>query len=531
MSGGFFFPPPPPPPPKPSNLSTNTFGQNHQTARNIPNGRGRGSIHGGQRDRGSYTAHGNSNSSFNYQSGSTQSHWQSNGFQPSPPTPYARYQHQSDPGQAYEGAHGASTHSSYQRGGRAGHNASSSPPRTAAGHKRKLEALKPPHERISGPKPATAPAVPSFGAPLMTSKPQSIGTKTAVPQNHSAAKKTGRSLGLTPSANDAANIESDSEEDIGDEEALYAELGDKLTFEHNGVIMSLKSQADLVAWKKERQKNWPTQVRMAQKYEERKRIGEERRRLLYGAASLHPRSRNQASKDRQQAGNGDADRSPVDANERAQRLEELRKKVLESTTKNRETRTTTVSSEAKHDSLPTGAVDGHYGLIKKLVDYADDNVSGLGIDETAEVISQESERSSVASSDESSSTASSSEDSDDAPEEVTSKQPEQPPAKTGPMCKFFATYGRCRFGDGCKFKHEQSPDASKPQNQTQHGERPPRQLNTVSKPRGHTSHARKGIFQMLKEQEQADEDRLALQVVKYLGKAGFFNCADSIDEE
>ena len=33
---------------------------------------------------------------------------------------------------------------------------------------------------------------------------------------------------------------------------------------------------------------------------------------------------------------------------------------------------------------------------------------------------------------------------------------------------------------------------------------------------------RKTIFQRLKEQEQEGEDRLALQVVKWLGKAGFF---------
>ena len=42
---------------------------------------------------------------------------------------------------------------------------------------------------------------------------------------------------------------------------------------------------------------------------------------------------------------------------------------------------------------------------------------------------------------------------------------------------------------------------------------------------------KKGIFERLKDQEQEDEDRLALKVIKYLGGVGFFKESVNVKEE
>ena len=226
-------------------------------------------------------------------------------------------------------------------------------PRTAAGHKRKLDALKPHNETPKKPGPPTAPAVPSFGASFLPSKPSVPLINSSTDKRNSGSTPKGRSLGLTPVSFGFVDAESDNEAENVDEEAMYAELGDKLTFEHNGVVMSLKSQADLIAWKKERQKNWPTKARMSEKGEERRRIGEERRRLLGIAAPLiSPLRRSKVS----QPAKTEAPASTVvNVDEQIRRLSELRKRVLDSEAKNREARTQEIQGDSTDPAVDAAA--------------------------------------------------------------------------------------------------------------------------------------------------------------------------------
>lgn len=500
MSGGFSFPPPPPPPPKPS-PSTQSQGPGQPNDSGFQNSRGRGGFRGGQRGRGQHSGRGN-----NFSSRGSHHHQQ-------------------------RGSHGnvnANVNANAQTPQNNG-----SIPRTAAGHKRKLDVLRPEPDQKKKPGPPTAPAIPSFGTTILPPKPQSQ-SKTSPSQQQPPTNKPARSLGLIPSANGADVTYSDSEDDNADEEALYAELGSKLTFEHNGVVMSLNSQADVIAWKKERQRNWPTKARMAEKDEERRRIGEERKRLLRGAASSRssvqrPKSRSKAAETTPKKGSTDSDASPTavpDPNERAKRLDELRKKVMASSTKNREVKE--LSDQSRVAPAPAEISDDVIvGPVESTPAKAEPDGNLLleagGEDEAGPAMSEES--SGESSSESSSDSSSDSDSDDDAPEEITSKAtaPQEITSQKRP-CRYFAASGYCRDGDACRFRHDLSA-------QTQKEQRVPQQ--PLQRPRDQISDptAKKGIFERLKEQEEQEEDRLALQVIKYLGKAGFFEGPSAPEQE
>ena len=406
------------------------------------------------------------------------------------------------------------------------------------------------------PAPQTAPAIPSFGASLpLPSKPPGVSSTVKAyaeqgdaVQSNQQSKNRGKSLGLIPTLADPQASSSDSEDDDQevDEEATFAELGDKLTFEHNGVVMSLNSQADLNAWKKERQKNWPTKVRMAERAEERRKIGEERKRLLAGNEALMRSSKDGSVKSRTNRGHGGSKR--VDAktgtrvrndetmspkqpgtgigkakkelDEQASRLDELRRKVKESEAKNRRAKAqqdpasgSVITKSFAVDTSPNGSPN----LRRDMEDSAqqDDNL------EESDADSEESsllESSSVLSSD--------SADDDDSssdygpPEEITSKL-----TKT-------AIQGVGQGDDALSLRHEQRPSIrSVPINNTTESHRPSRRNNADGPPRLEQRTTRKSIYDRLVEQEQLEEDRLALKVIKYLGKAGFFNESGNVDEE
>ena len=423
-------------------------------------------------------------------------------------------------------------------------------PRTAAGHKRKLDALRGPQPGTSkGSGIQTAPPVPSFGAPILPTVP-SLPAKPSIQVAQKPQKPPGKALGLVPRLTDDAQESSDSEDDKDlDEEAMYAELGDKLTFEHNGVVMSLKSQADLTAWKKERQKNWPTNARMAERFQERIRIGEERRRLLAGAEVLNPASRRRP-KERKTAPltsrteaqdrsmEPQAQLQQNDAVLREERLAELRRKVAESAAKNREGKAKLLSEElaevehttvdnAENDEtvqLPTGTPDVQSGA--DIHDVSVDNA--VDHDLKGEAAELREEDVTGTSSDTSSSISSDSDSDDSAPEEETSKAV-APSSQTReiPLCTYFSASGYCRDGEACRYRHEQPSrekmNDSRYQDHRKKAQKEPQGEESIE---GGGQGVRKTIFQRLMEQEQEEEDKLALRVIKHLGKAGLFEIED-----
>jgi hypothetical protein len=314
---------------------------------------------------------------------------------------------------------------------------------------------------------------------------------------------------------DRSDSEEEAENDV-DEEAMYAELGDQLTFEHNGMVMSLKSASDLAAWREQRRKNWPTKSRMNEKMAERHRIGEERRRLLSSASLLEDdrcvtgKERKTAS-DRPGSGANEQPLSKLDQakrelREQEQRLKALRRQVARGQA-GLEKAQAAMADEGKHTKATLAtAEDGELDEGKD-----DDN------DDNSDVSSVLSESSSVVSSDSSEADS----DDDGPPEEATSKAPELPESRSQrPVCRFYYASGHCRDGKSCKYQHELGPGIAKVEVRQKLGAR------TAVKHMAQDGGGRKGIYDRLLEQQQEEEDELALKVIKYLGKVGFFASAE-----
>lgn len=411
---------------------------------------------------------------------------------------------------------------------------SGSPPRTLAGHKRKLEALRPPSQERKKPGPQTAPAVPSFGAPLLPPKPVQ-----GVPQKPpSKQRNTPNALGLTPGDAEPHYSSSDDEADDKDvdEEALHAELGAKLTFEHNGMVMSLNSAKDLAAWQEERRKKWPTRARMAEREAEKRRVGEERRRLLASAAVLEDDSavlkkgnRRDSGKTRRFSQTTPGTEAPVVVNEvimtnaePESKVGRARRELAEQTTKLEALRREVATGEAllarlKASQETEGVIStkdaiSEYGLAA-IVDDQDNADAGDVSDISSEVLSE----SSVVSSNSSPQPES---DDDGPPEESTTKAAATSNGSSQRLaCKYFAASGHCRDGDACRFRHELAPGSAAVQQQRR-PERQPAGAPKLDKP---GPSEKKSIYQRLMEQQREEEDRLALRVIKHLGKAGFFS--------
>lgn len=537
MNGGFSFPPPPPPPPKSGSDSISpgaTYASQNRGGRS--RGRGRGEARGGVRGRGGQAQARQHHSHHNHQRANF-SHAQQGSSQYGglPAGTYINPDFTSRPNL---------TPSVDQASKSARNNdalPAEFPPRTHAGHKRKLDALRPPQEERTKPSPQTAPSIPRFGAPVL-----SQGAVHSLPQKPQVqARSTSNGLGLTPGDADPeySSSEDEAEDKEVDEEAMYAELGTKLAFEHNGVVLSLNSEADLAAWREERKKKWPTRTRVTEKDAEKRRIGQKRNRLLASASLLESADASRGlrlgrlsssdghsgHKDRPTAGDMPAgpkkdSREPTSERERTQRelmkqaaqLDQLRKKLAASEAALARLKE---SQESEH-FVTSEETLAKYGSDVAANDDDLDQNDGASSD-TSSILSESSVLSSDSSNDS---------DSDDGPPEETSTKVPMPTtdATVAPRCKYFAASGYCRDGDVCRFRHELMPGvkpATNPLPATQRRKKrdePDLDYSATAK--------KKTIYQRLLEQQHEEEDRLALQVIKYLGKAEFFAAKGQGDE-
>ncbi|KAK4540804.1 hypothetical protein LTR36_008881 [Oleoguttula mirabilis] len=561
MSGGFSFPPPPPPPPKAApewNGGQNAqYGSQSRGGRGMGRGRGaqdvrgrgRGSNHRGQ---GNQFANGNQHANPNF-AGTAAGNGTYGAQQPAQSIyqpPYNQAVASALPPGAYVNPNFVQRPAGHVNGynqGRPLHTAhgavpppSTSPPRTYAGHKRKLDALRPPPVERPKPGPQAAPVIPGFGASLLPQKPVNSLPPNPVPSR----KPASNALGLTPgeALPQYPSSDDEAEDKDVDEEALHAELGAKLTFEHNGMVLSLKSTADIAAWQEERRKNWPTRARMTEKEAERRRTGEERRRLLAGAAVLEgsaasraPRTKQGSSKTRrfssetteklqstEQANKVKQEREPESA------IEKARRDLAEQTAKLDVLRKRVAAGEASLEKARAVQEERDIEAMKSMIDGtlprdaigAVDSQLKIDADAASETSSEALSDSSVLSSDSSPDQES---DDDGPPEESTSKAPATSGGQLPKLlCKYYIASGYCRDGDACGFRHELPPRGTVGVMQPQ--QRPQQPRPEVAPKLDYSATAdKKSIYQRLMEQQQEEEDRLALQVIKYLGKAGFFS--------
>ncbi|GAB1744137.1 hypothetical protein NU219Hw_g1294t1 [Hortaea werneckii] len=561
MSGGFAFPPPPPPPPKPAGGSSGPeYGSQNRGGRG--RGRGRGGVNrkgdGGMRGGRVYNSGANSygtghqpgGNSNNMNCYTSQQQHQAPGRGSFSPGTYINPDFRASPGsEGHAASHSQPHHDiSPQR-------PSNFPPRTHAGHKRKLEALRPPPEERKKQGPQTAPSIPSFGAPILPPKPVPLTQEKQQSKNRNRSN----ALGLTPGdhGQQQQQQQEDSSDEEGeelevDEEAMYAELGSKMTFEHNGVVLSLNSEADLAAWRDERRNKWPTKARMAEKDAEKRRIGEQRRRLLASAAILVDDNEGEISQHSQNQRDGQKS-SPTFAHEQSagapvpssqsatqgarpeSALEKARRELAEQTKILDQLRKNVAAGEAslaklraEHDHENLVATDETVARYGPAALNSGDTKTGTGESDDSDASSEVLSESSVLTSD-SEAEASGDEEDDGPPEEVSTKGPAPAfEAETGavqlPRCRYYAASGYCRDGDLCRFRHELKPGVKPaPQPPVPQQKRDPYQPKLDYS----ATAEKKTIYQRLLEQQEEEEDRLALQVIKHLGKTGFF---DEIDE-
>lgn len=580
MAGGFSFPPPPPPPPKPTvQTQQPEFEYSQQAGRG---GRGRGGFESrgrGGSGRGRGGGQGNSNfeplgqhqrQNFNQGPSTAQPRERfeaSINVQPPPGShinPNFTGQRQGAPATArnqptpgYHDRHVSGSGERSSNDARSSYTANrilsdDGPGRTQAGHKRKLDALRGPQQpREKKPGLQTAPAVPSFGAPILPPAPPVTtvrpSTQPQIVNIPSRAQAGARSLGLTPKEGVEPEYPSESEDEDVDEEAQFAELGTKLTFEHNGEVMTLNNEADLAAWKEERRKQFPTTDRVSQKHGEALRIGEERKRLLAAVARLHqaPRNRNSEVKTRSlreplKSSEATTVPTPLDADmpekesvasqsdiPSIQEIEDLAESApiasAPATTEDHAPATQDLEMHhgndtvvpAQEPALPQPKLDQPVAL------------PGINMDETdeesdAEEIAAEEDVAGVAPMENEAVPLSDAESDDDGPPEQVSSKPRPSAASEArrPVCRYFSASGMCRDGDSCRFRHELSSRALSARPAQPQPDKPA--FDRFAPKLDPKTDVKKSIFERLMEQEEQSDDRLALQVIKALGQAGLF---------
>lgn len=313
----------------------------------------------------------------------------------------------------------------------------------------------------SAPKAQVAPAVPSFGAPILPQKPPApISSGGGIKQRPSTG------LGLIPqdygSPENSDQDEDEDEEEVDEEAALSALQNGPLSFEFNGELSTLKSAADIAEWIEERKKRWPSKRRVEEKeleiqsrMEERRRIEQETRAAIASASGGEyqpverrddrtPRQMRKPATERQARHNEEStlEDTQKELTLQMQKVQELQKLLAEKGQEPAETAGEDVDATEQHEqAAPT------------------DNME---IDQSLEDSNQDAPADDRHLSDS---------DSDAPPEETSSKlsQPIRVPpptasSKTQPkqqqpdakQCISFLNQGRCKFGNKCRYKHDAS---------------------------------------------------------------------------
>lgn len=360
-------------------------------------------------------------------------------------------------------------------------------------------------------------------------------------------------MGLTPKDGTELDYSSESaddgDEDDVDEEAQFAELGTKLTFEHNGEIMTLNNEADLAAWKEERKKQFPTTQRVSQKEHELLHIGEERKRLLAAVSRLHQAPRNrQAEAKKRSLREREMPKSQDEAHRPEHSKADTRVTIepMQNDGRNRgiqevdmppaapeamdilhaaQTESGTQESANADDNLHLTA--SHEPLIERQEQGIPKILPGIDMGETDDEsdAAAGAEAENPQGNEDESASGSESEDNGP-PEQVSSKpRPSAVPDAQRPVCKYFAASGRCRDGDFCRFRHELSNKAPSARPAQPQPDKPA--YDRFAPKLDPKSNERKSIFERLVEQEEQGDDRLALQVIKAMGQAGLFKEAET----
>ncbi|KAF2226582.1 hypothetical protein BDZ85DRAFT_316085 [Elsinoe ampelina] len=469
MAPGFSFPPPPPPPPKSSAPAYSPSADRGRGRGGRGHSRGRGGSFGGRGANATPITHLSPSPSLStnqYPAGSYVNHNFAHGTINGD---YSQPQRTQSHGSSL--SHGQKrklddVRSDSWRGGRG---------RGQEGRPRPMK------QQITTQKTAIAPSVPSFGLPL----PFPIGTSTGpVARNQQAShgSTSSNTLGLTPTEGSlSVQVGSDSEEsDDEDEEAAYGKVvGEKLKFEHNGEIITLETQADIMAWIQERKAGFATKHNIEQKLHARHARMEERRRIEQESADML-----NSSKSGKQPTHKALSTSQVSAQKAntgpSNRADLLRKQLMEQKLSRQK--------EQEANSVPTPATEA-----AKNIDTGSED--GTPSDQ------------SLSSEDDSDSDVS----NDSAPEEQTSKttpasrELATPPTARQP-CHYFQTRGLCRYGRNCHFEHVRDESMTAKQKK--------------QKKQKENGSERKTLHQRLLEQQQDEEDKLALQAIRYLGNMG-----------
>uniref|UniRef100_A0A093V105 Reticulocyte-binding protein 2 like a n=1 Tax=Talaromyces marneffei PM1 TaxID=1077442 RepID=A0A093V105_TALMA len=374
-----------------------------------------------------------------------------------------------------------------------------------SGHKRRYSST---FEKSTsqGPRPTAPPAVPSFGVPLPAKPPQPAEN---LRQAQKKKKRKFNQLGLTPKTEEH---ESSDEEDDADEESRLASatgnLAGPLQFTFRGRTSTLNNTTDIQSWIEERKKRFPTQARI----EEKKKTQEEAKKQKELQREEARRKQQELKEQREQARSQAQEKKemgsdPMDAALKAKaKAEKLRKKLLKE-----ERRLQKAEADAERALLVAEASQQHPLTEDASPDTKDPSAHGGKIDENQFLISE-----SASSEDEDS--------DDDVPEEMSSQRqgPERVPAppreqtKRSKPCRDFQRRGKCPRGSHCRYSHEPSTtegaDKSRPAAKPGAGAKQP---------------AKRGLFQMLVEQEIHARDRQVMQAISWLGSQGLLEEPES----
>ncbi|GAB7342522.1 hypothetical protein MBLNU457_g0709t1 [Dothideomycetes sp. NU457] len=390
MAPGFSFPPPPPPPPKAAS-------QDYASGQDS-----RGGLRGGRGGRGGGRGRGGAPFQGGYQ-------------QPN----YGGPQMNNLPGGAYINPAFQHNQTGYDRNtgadyGQKRKRDDHSTERSAGSWRSDQRQYQPsrPHPMSKPeikPKVNVAPAVPSFGAPLFQPPPPARGSAAGSSNTPGQQPKT--RLGLVPRGDeeDVASSESEEDDNLDEEAAFQASSTGPMTFEYNGEVAKLETQADIKAWIEERKKSWPSRRKIDEKQaevqarmEERRRIEEETRvATTYGSRTNGQRQIHQ-HKSTQQSQSED----PRDV-------------------------------DSKTVSAPSIQTETEHGQTAQQSDVEQDGPS------------QKAEAQS---------------DDDSAPEEVSSRVTPYAvvPDVSAKICNTFAATGRCKFGKKCRYQHVRPIGAPEP---------------------------------------------------------------------